>query len=576
MSQSEQRPMRQHATWHQGSIYRYASLWHTLHRYAVLNVPSKIDFAREILGSRSPSEYDLFRDEAPHKRISVVKVAATLSEANPTEISRLWTVSAASEWAYELFCRELVMCLECVSAGYHSVLMSMRFLDSCPVHGTPLAHRCTCGARFDSDLRALVASPGRCEKCGFCFVDRNLARRPHLNLQQLEPWLRVGEWVEAMNRWVRGRERVKCNSSPHLEVLRQHAHKWSKMLAVSIPHFLEVTESAALQRYVETSVRSGPRATLVSVPARGGSEGRCEAMGVYWALKRRIRTRVLSRADRRSIQAIRASSDADYIARRIGGSAGARLAFATVLWEMHVERKNDLRKPGHRRDSLWWDVHESTWTRLRTERGNWRRQDILPFKDWVEMHAASTALTTLWLAILDEVTKMAQSGLAAWDGNFLDVGSRFFWGIGTFDIGWGTNPKDAVNYLDIRPCGDVAWRTVKRERKADRQLCNLAKAEGRWRGLHNEVPDLGRRVLSDPNGTCGDCGFGTGIKRHRLFGIPGRPHFLVGRIDNEWVARLDGGNAFGRGAKPSSAIDALRAKIRIDEAAPGLSAYESG
>lgn len=464
--------MRTSIAWFRGSILPYSSLWYTLHRYAVLNRPSSKEIATEFRQNRSRS-IDLFRNNAPNYWLNAEDVARLLGE--PASALQLGTTLEASYWAADLFLPEMQVCLECLSAGYHSVVMSMRFLVSCPVHGTLLTDACRCGRKFDTDLWVLSNSPGCCTNCGWRFLNRPSARVPTAGVEQILPWLLIGQWLSKMNSSICSGDRSCERSRLRATILQPYVSKWAELLGVSVPDFLRATDSKVIDGLLQTVSQSGPRCRL----GKGGgspSPNDYASLAVYRSIARHVRRRLLGRKGRLCRRLMGASRDVAFILGRMKNSEAGQLAFTSLLWEMHVEArasqasrklsKEDLSERlaraakvrPTRRNSTIGDIHASS-------RGCWlhpyvSRLAVKPFDDWVEMHAAEAALSTLWVLIARKVTEMNETGvLVDFAGSDLvQAATHFQWGISYSRSGAPGKPSEPhMTFMTVRPSMPGMW-----------------------------------------------------------------------------------------------------------------------
>jgi hypothetical protein len=130
-------------TWHAGSVLPYASLWHTVQRVCALNCLRSRELpnaAGRALGSR-------FLLDNRGNSVDVASLAKWIGET--PEVFRWSHLGALPGWVRAvLVTPNPRVGLSCLAVGYHAALFSVRLLDVCPIHGTPLLDRCHCGRPF--------------------------------------------------------------------------------------------------------------------------------------------------------------------------------------------------------------------------------------------------------------------------------------------------------------------------------------------------------------------------------------------------------------------------------------------
>lgn len=212
-------------TWHTGSILPFASLWHTLMRVAALNslrvheLPDT-DVHRDP-GARSTKYYraSLLYNESSNRQgegISTRALARWLHEpAKAFEWSHLGRIPKSLRGLVHDGFR---ICPQCSKLGYHSALMSLRLLETCPIHGCALLSRCHCGRPFDNRLGVSTLSRAGYCACGqLAFVSRDTLRRPIATPTDTQPFDAVAEWLS---------DHQRVPSDPQARAWAPHSPRW--------------------------------------------------------------------------------------------------------------------------------------------------------------------------------------------------------------------------------------------------------------------------------------------------------------------------------------------------------------
>jgi len=139
-------------TWHRHSILPYASLWHTLHRACELNGLALRELRTWV------SAWDFTEKSGPTYGIVRDQLAAVLGES--PEVFRWSTIDDAPVWLRAaLFSPHGKVCPQCLAAGYHSDLFSLRGAAMLP---NPQRTECCCGRPFLLSLTSPDGPPGSC------------------------------------------------------------------------------------------------------------------------------------------------------------------------------------------------------------------------------------------------------------------------------------------------------------------------------------------------------------------------------------------------------------------------------
>lgn len=201
-------------TWHPGSLRPYASLWHTLQRAAALNrlrIGDLPDFQGCQSGDTdhtvSPVNV-LLNERSEEGQIRVALSTDVLATwlGEPASLFAWSHLGALPHWARQLVFPGFRLCRQCLTAGYHSALTSICLLQACPIHGTELVDKCTCGRPFVNRLSgASLFHAGHCACGKLALFTRDTCRQPTLTANQTTAFEPLVTWLEALTRISRPR-----------------------------------------------------------------------------------------------------------------------------------------------------------------------------------------------------------------------------------------------------------------------------------------------------------------------------------------------------------------------------------
>lgn len=539
-----------------------------------MNRPSGKHFFEDVGGQRRLTQRcDLFVNLIGGLPVvAVPRLARLLGE--PVSAFRLCDTSALSPWVRDLFVPYVRACPACAAAGYHSLLMSLRALEHCPIHELPLLDKCRCGARILPCTTSLASMPGLCPHCGSAFFTRGACRRPWLARSDAQKFKSLADWLEATSSHVLAPQLPQgSRSTVRRDWFFQHAQRWTEMLGREMPKCLGMTvnqhsigsscsQGNSLSGALGKPLRRRPVTNTDGHPARRG------AKAVYSAMDRHIRRHVLDRKYRSRQARFVMVSDGQVIHHEISSDELSRKAWLALLWSMHIEHKLSLRFNRKPRDHIWWEVPYALALTISLQGlaadDRAHRASLSPFSEWIEMHAAETALVSVWRELACVVDTMVSTGEVYWGHAVVDTNGLYHW-VAVADVSSQSRTETwtAMHYADVKPVGvalDAMPRIEKHRRKAEHRDRTTARAKaiavecagnvlryddvGNWSVAQARTPDCGQE--SDQ------------IVRHKLLAVPGRPQFYLYRHRGDWVARLRCWPIEVCSSSPASAIGRLR------------------
>lgn len=472
--------------WIRGSLLPHTSTWWTIQRFIRLNHPTRAEFCTDVGSMNLLDRHDIFNNSGAFDGvISHSKLAKVLGESE--QLLALGCTSALPHPSRRLFLNYPRMCPICAELGYHSILMSLDGINACPVHDCRFVDACECGAKFPTEFADLIVAPGRCSTCDKIFIRNSILFKPKITSSDLGGYLQLGGWVTAMCQWLFSPPTERGS----LSALRDNwlAAQWQRHPKVTPYELLESLFSTPekLENWHGrvTESRSGP---LPGYSDKSPAPARSPVLTIYSATSRFIRRHVLSPDFKVLRSRLTALADADRIFQVITSSQAGMLAWRYVLWTMHVELRQGLR-------AKW---NSSKWTCFEAEisacamdvepaasknQALWkaRREGKplgLPHRQWYRLHAAETALLSLWRALANCVEKSIETGDVAWGDGLVDRAELCDW-IAMRDMsGTGTRKVAYARFIDIRTPGDplVPWqRRSKHQRRLMSHVRTLAR-----------------------------------------------------------------------------------------------------
>lgn len=353
-------------TWHTGSILPFASLWHTLLRVAALNslrmreLPNASAYSEPGTCSTIHSRSRLLYNESgnrPGEGISTRALARWLHE--PVEVFEWAHLGRIPKALRGLVHEGLRVCPECLSAGYHSALFSLRPLQTCPIHGCELSSRCHCGRVIDGRLDDKVLARTLSCVCGnWVYFTKQTCRRPVMTAADVTALIPVVQWLEAFISVGYPQFGIAQKNAIAMERWLNGLGDWSNVLGIGYPNCFNVAPCPSAHRIVSTQ---GPGPTPAPAPlhprpnqlepAGRRREGRYweinPATSAYRGMLRHFRRHVSRHSEHYGIDFLR-NPDPARNARVMRSSRQALVAFAEMLWSISMEPNVMRRRWPHR------------------------------------------------------------------------------------------------------------------------------------------------------------------------------------------------------------------------------------
>lgn len=557
-------------TWYPGSLLPYASLWHTVHRAIALNRLQPQELPRRPgTAAVYRAQNLLFNEPDP---IDTAALALWLGE--PAQALHWSHLGAAAPWMRALFTPGLRICTACLCQGYHSALLSLRLLQTCPIHGTPLRQRCSCGRSFSPWLMARdFGSSGSCPCGALSFLTTESCRRPALQRAACAAFDPVVCWLQQWTEVVALRPAARARQFEDERAWLGAIVQWCKALGLEYPAlFLQPSQESRHTLVVHRSGRT--LASAADPTAARPAPGTSPTALVYRAMSRHLRRHVLRRLGVWSA-AFEHSADPLHIAELLARQRPALLAFAALLWAREVECGTQERR--WQRDSACRHARRELPEPLMPEapllRHDTQSAELLQRLDarsrhWLEYHAAGAVMAALWRHALSRATMAARAGLASWEANTCSI-SQLCSCMATIEADGGlrlacmsaTEPGLCVQLKADKP----QRRHAATECDARRRTALLDTCQGpclTWSARE------GWHVQASRHPGDGPC------KRHRLLGIvQARPRFWLFTSRGEFVARHCTVAMQALGSTVREAIGALRAGVRHHACLWGAAAH---
>ena len=592
-------------TWHQGSVLPYSSLWHTVQRAMSLNAlrPKELAFCgRGADQAGIPRHVNLLYNEAgasvcgvPIEALSMRSLAQALGEQE-----------AVFAWAHlgrlprsvrSLISPSIRVCRACLAAGYHSALLSLRLLQSCPIHGCELEDRCNCGELFADDQVVLHhMNAGYC-RCGrMAYFTGQTCRRPTMRHDETAPMSVVATWLERLAGVIRPSPGDHQAQRAHDRILLDSVGAWCAELNLGNPGSAITRDPQPLRVSISVARLSTIECANAVRPATHSRQGAASTRGrhsIYWStddatttyrsLARHIRRHVARGAEAHAIDFM-LNPDPLQMGARMRAQHPAMVAFADLMFTECMETYAGLRRWPYR------DPRAGATSRVRDGLAHlsldgghdWPPALREARLAWVRRQAAATAITHAWRRAQMLAVHAAATGFADWSAateRYLPVGA-----ISSTHID-RPKPSGTAFWFDAPPPYQVTWAAVVSGEhlrfvsapampRIDWTLPRSSKAQRQatW-------SEAKRRRVSELRGACGGpcltwsahAGWEVlpsaspataPVKRHRLLGVAGAPRFWVFAWAGGFAATMCEIRVQAFGATAREAIDALRSAVR--------------
>ena len=553
-------------TWYPGSIRPYASLWHTALRVAALNCLRSGELpdwptALSATGQRQRSLYPLH-----NARVAVNTDALACALGEAPAVFRGSHFGALAPWLRFVVTPGFRLCVPCLEEGYHSALYSLRLLNTCPIHGTPLLARCRCGRPFKDRLSpADFARASSCACYQLLYFTPEACRCPTMPAslpRVLDP---VIDWLEQLSRLIKPapwREHARRGENPAWLSLLVEC---SESLGLAYPAcFAKPVQATRRIFTVDASapipgVSKTAAVPAMEMPARSSYWTDSPATWTYRAMSRHLRRHVVRRQSGQGVMLFNALADLQHLADLLRTDRSALSALAEMLWTLRMEPQAHARRWPYR--NPWRSGADPFHGRL-APASMVPSRDALPGapcpltpagRHWIEYHAAGHVMVALWREALAQASRIASTGRSGWNLAAHDCSSRCDWSAQVQQDGslrFRGLSADTVG-LSERPSLDKSARSdAWHQTQQDRRQHLLAVCTG---------PCLSWTARDGWHVTAAARPAAQAWRRHRLLGVTGaRPQFWLFEDGARFTARLCSVRLQAFGATPGSAIDALR------------------
>ncbi|OYZ77764.1 MAG: hypothetical protein B7X65_14860 [Polaromonas sp. 39-63-25] len=484
--------------------------------------------------------------------IDLGKLAHAMGE--PISNFRLATLEALAPWTYHLFHTATVrFCRQCLGLGYHSTLMSMRAVERCPIHGCEIDDKCPCGRAISACVRSeLFQIPGQCDCGKLGFFTRETARRPLLEPGETKAFDELAQWLEqTSDRVIMMSVKDKWETFQGEGSLECSAQQWSDLTKIRLPSAF--MPPAAVQSLIaEFEARGGPFPRSSGEVFQRMKEIISLRHQFFKSFDRHIRRHVLK--GQYWINRISMSSDSDVILSFLQRYPDARSAFTYLIWLAAVWGSHDLRQ-------VRTTVASNGYMRGASLPGLPRYNHKNAFGnaacEWLEMHAAGLALSSMWMEAHERMLGMVAQQSVSWGWDTSVMAGKYRWCAtveqdGCWKIGKRARP---CTYLPVRHREDSARAPSTRPQapQAREFLEKLARV-GLIKTCRNEWKS-GKLRLPSPHS-------GLALKLHRMFGVKDRLSYVVfPRYGKLFIARLVERPIEAHGLTSRSAVNSLRAAV---------------
>lgn len=557
-------------TWYPGSILPYASLWHTVLRVASLNCLRVRDLPVPLWRQHErrahlPSVMEaLFNEWNGQQRVALPIDAWAASLGESSEALAWSHLGAIPQWARPMVVPGFRICCQCVAAGYHSALLSIRLLQTCPIHGTELVSRCACGRPFASRFTDQTLSrAGHCACGKLSFFTRETCRMPVLSADQTRAFRPLVEWLEALSRARRPRAHSFAEGQRNWHHWVHSLAQWEQALGIEHPDCL-VTPQPQVRLHAVIHTHADPRSTN-AVPGKRFESEETPVFTfrqpepqhwVYRAMQRHLRRHVI-RNGPYWVEQFKTLCDPIEIAKRLRESRSALLAFADMQWARTIEPDVIRRRWPYRADMTTGEPRFRSHLTLNGTVADTGHQPLSRRqREWLAYHVSGALLSAAWRRAVTHAVDCARSGVADWTVIAPLNSPSENWTLHQADTGLHFLHLAQHPFTDwALPASDKATRRARAQAQASehrqRMLTTCSGACLTWcerDGWHVSP------AWAPVDGT---------FHRHRLLGFPGeRPLLWLFEAQGGFVARLQDMALQTWAQTPKAAIDALRTSLR--------------
>ena len=557
-------------TWHAGSILPFASLWHTLMRVAALNslrtreIPDADAQGEPGTWSTMHSRASLLYNESSNRQgegISTRALARWLHE--PVEAFEWSHLGRIPKGLRGIVHEGLRHCPECLAAGYHSALTSLRPLQTCPIHGRELLSRCHCGRAFEGRIDDKVLAHTLSCACGkWAYFTKQTCRRPVMTTSEISALTPVVHWLEAFVSVGHPQFGSSQKSAFAMECWLKDLRNWSDVLGIGYPSCFKAAPCPSRRRIVSTE---GPQAMPTTAPLRAHSnrqgpadrrqEGhyweRNPATSAYRGMLRHLRRHVSRHSESYGIDFLR-NQDPSRIAQVMRSNRHAMVAYAEMLWSRGMEPNVMRRRWPHR--AVEQDVRGDFVGDIRPPFSA-RHAIVSPGQDesgrqWVEFQSCRSMMLSLWRDAQRRALEAVRAGHADW--GVLSGEDAFQWAT--------IHGPQSICFvsLESQPGWDWTLPLPDKARRRQEQLETTARrlriAVDVCRGPCLTLSDVGEWHVADSISPSSGR-----VDQHRLLGVGhGKPRFWLFESGGQFVARVVDLKLQVLASSPREAIEALR------------------
>lgn len=191
------KPERKYA-WRTGYVHKFASLWVTTLRFAILNRPSFAILSEDISACKDDNFIPIDSlHNIENKGIKLEFFVEVLGEARD---AFKWSTLSDFPCGVQsnAFSSGPVICITCIQQGYHTPLFSLKWFKKCPLHQEPLIGACPkCGMNLSKSMRVKKSFPASLCACENPWMTVETARQPPADEQRDGYLGEIIAWIES-------------------------------------------------------------------------------------------------------------------------------------------------------------------------------------------------------------------------------------------------------------------------------------------------------------------------------------------------------------------------------------------
>lgn len=537
-------------TWYPDTILPHTSLWYTLLRVTWLNGLKAGDICK-LVGEGLQDRTIEATAYSEWNKNAVKMVAKSLGEPL-SGFSDFAAFHQLPIWLYPFIsARDLRWCSACLEAGFHSLLMSLRLIEKCPIHGIPLIEKCPgCGGSVSMRTRGLVVQSNIC-RCGkFWNFNANVIRQPTLDRKDIAPWTPVEKWLVK----VRGMCCFLSNAGVHSRQTQMALiDRGCRDLGVELPTcFIRDSEfwstNDALARWGIYRACSGNLNNIRPAASERISTTSPQVC-VYRAMGRHLRRHGLPNPDKWILELVENRNPMTF-AMEMEEHRKKRIAFSEMIWTRLLEPHAYIRRwPTRAAPNYFADQHRTPLELFFSERLSGRGEKASSHvNQWLNYHTMAMRSLLAWGDAVRQTQNSINKSWADWSTNIDSLSSR---------IAWFSLPKEngcqLVGYLCDINIASLDFPLSKQLKLPDRYLAKKYFPSGKcleWDLLRGWSASRGIQPKS-----------GDGAKLVRLLHAGVKTKCLIYKNKGRFVARLEDGSIQTTGDSPRDALNLLRRAV---------------